>query len=180
MGPRQDLIQCAADLYSLAFLITRDTDASIEIATEALALQNSAASFFSDQTRRSARKLVIAEALAAIADEIPASARRVARSRWQEPDFAPGSGAFGHDMTKAELERALLAIDVFPRCVLLICIFEGLAQPEAAVLMGLEPELVALGQAVGLCELSRNIGNIRIRANDNVASHAFAAELAPI
>src|SRR5215472_15107624 len=64
MQPQQDFDQGAADLYWLAFLITGDTETSIDITAEALAFQNSQGCFFSDQTSSGTRRLVMAEALA--------------------------------------------------------------------------------------------------------------------
>jgi DNA-directed RNA polymerase specialized sigma24 family protein len=155
MEPTQGLNQIATDFYRLAFLITGDVDASIDLAAEALASQNDSGLPFSDPAPRGARTALIAQALASIRMDLAASALRLAWKPWQEPSFIPRE--LDGDITPASLEQALRAIDVFPRCVLLLCVFEGLSQTEAAALLDAEPGLVAKAQAVGLGELTRNI-----------------------
>jgi hypothetical protein len=70
--------------------------------------------FFEDWMRGWQRRLVIAKALTAIHDELRDSARRtqIAHARsWG----THGNWSLSSKTTKADLERALLAIDLFPR-----------------------------------------------------------------
>jgi hypothetical protein len=60
-------------------------------------------------------------------------------------------------MTKPEFERAVLALDVFPRCALLLTIFEKLSIQDAVALLGVEQALLRKAQGLGLIELTRNI-----------------------
>jgi|SRR5579872_3189734 len=178
MEQRKYLHQGAADLYWLALLITGDTHASIDLAAGALAFQHSNGALFSDPTSVGARRLLIGEALSTIKRDLTESARRVARRRWQDPDFTANAGDLPRDMTKADLERVLLAMDILPRCVLLVCIFEGLAQNEAAALMDVEPGLIAKAQAIGLCDLTRSIRHSQPRSAHDVPSYSLAQEFA--
>ena len=65
------------------------------------------------------------------------------------------------DTTSTELEQALLAIDVFPRCALLLTVYEGLSQDVAAILMDTSQELVRKAQILGLWELTRNLAKLQ-------------------
>ncbi len=147
--------KATVDLYWLAFLLTGQPDISIDIAAEA-ASQSSANPFFADWMRGWQRRLVIAKALTAIHDELADSARRT--------EIAPGghSGmprnwSLGPDATKADLERALLAIDLFPRAALLLLVFEGLRIADAVPLLDANPDLLKKAQAIGLRELTANL-----------------------
>ena len=57
----------------------------------------------------------------------------------------------------AELEKALLAIDLFPRSALLLRVFEGFGMADAATLLDANPALIRKAQAIGLCELTTNL-----------------------
>jgi hypothetical protein len=59
------------------------------------------------------------------------------------------------------LERALLAIDAFPRCVLLLLMFEGHSIDDAMVLLDADRELVHKAQVFALQELTRNLAGSR-------------------
>jgi DNA-directed RNA polymerase specialized sigma24 family protein len=153
----QDLNHDSASLYSLAFLITGEAGISIDLVVEALALQTDSRDLFSDLTPRDMRRLVIAEALGTIRHNLTVSARRVRTSCWVEPEFSPLNSHLEQELTRPQFEQAMLALDVFPRCVLLLCIFEGLSRDEAAALLDVDSTLVANAQASGLCELTRNV-----------------------
>ena len=58
---------------------------------------------------------------------------------------------------KSDLERALLAIDIFPRCALLLTVFEKLSLDDATVLLGATKELLKKAREIGLYELARNL-----------------------
>ena len=61
------------------------------------------------------------------------------------------------DTTKADLEKALLAIDPFPRAALLLLVFEGIRMADAAALLDADPALIRKAQAIGLRELTANL-----------------------
>ncbi|MGB6946044.1 MAG: hypothetical protein WBE37_26830 [Bryobacteraceae bacterium] len=151
----------AADLYWLAFLLTERRDLSIEIASDTLVSEDDASPFFTDWMRGWQRRLVIARALTAIHHELADSARRtqLARIRGSNAESAvPRHNWSVHpDMTKAELEKALLAIDLFPRAALLLLIFEGIRMADAATLLDADPALIRKAQAIGLRELTGNL-----------------------
>ena len=151
-----DIEKGAADLYWLAYLLTGRREISIDIAADAVASDEYANPFFADWMRGWQRRLVIAKALTAIHEELSDSARRT------EAVHARGSGtprnwSLGPDTTKADLERALLAIDIFPRAALLLLVFEGLRIADAATLLDADPDLVKKAQVIGLRELTVNL-----------------------
>jgi DNA-directed RNA polymerase specialized sigma24 family protein len=65
------------------------------------------------------------------------------------------------ETTTVDLERALLAIDVFPRAALLLSIFEGVPVADAAILLDAEPQLVRKAQAIGLMELTSRLARMQ-------------------
>lgn len=153
----------AADLYWLAFLLTGQRETSVDATAEALDSAG-ANPFFSAWMLAWARKVVIAKALGAIRQELAASALRIASARGRntpcvQRNWSPADGA-----TKAELERALLAIDAFPRCVLLLSLFEGLSVDDATVLLDVDRELIRKAQAFALQELTQNLAAIQERS----------------
>ena len=55
------------------------------------------------------------------------------------------------------MERALLAIDVFPRCVLVLRTLEGISIEDTATLLEENKDLVREAQAIGLYSLVDSI-----------------------
>lgn len=109
------------------------------------------------------RKIVIARALSAIREELALSARGTAA----EPGSfaaAPRNWVFSEDTTKFHLERALLAIDVFPRCVLLLSVFEGLSMDDMTILLDQDRDLIRKARMIGLQELTRNLACLQAPA----------------
>jgi DNA-directed RNA polymerase specialized sigma24 family protein len=149
----------AADLYWLAFLLTGQREASVDMAVEVLDSADGNP-FFSAWMLAWARKVVIAKALAAIRQELAASARRMAARRSRHCAPPPRNWALRPDATKFQIERALLAIDVFPRCALLLSVFEGLSIDDATVLLDGDRELVRSAQVCAIEELTRNLADI--------------------
>jgi DNA-directed RNA polymerase specialized sigma24 family protein len=154
----------AADLYWLAFLLTGQREASVDATAEALDSAE-ANPFFSAWMLAWARKVVIAKALGAIRQELAASALRIAALRGRCGTPAPRNWSLTSGATKAELERALLAIDAFPRCVLLLSLFEGLSVDDAVVLLDVDRELIRKAQAFALQELTQNLAAIQERSH---------------
>jgi len=153
-GPR------LAGPYCLAFLLTGHSGLSADVTLEALDLQDGAEPFFSTWMAGWSRRLVMAKALAAIRPELAASAHRTARSAKGTALPSP-NWALDQHTTKVQLERALLAIDVFPRCVLLLSVFEGVSLDDAAILLDSDRNLVRKAQRIGLRELTRNLARIQ-------------------
>jgi hypothetical protein len=153
----------AADLYLLAFLLTGRRDVSIDIAADAALSEDHPNSFFADWMRDWRRRLVIGKALTAIRDELADSARRTRRARvkvaaaWQRDRWTRPV------VTKTDLERALLAIDVFPRAALLLLVFERMRIADAATLLNADPALVKKAQVIGLHELTASLAPTRFR-----------------
>jgi DNA-directed RNA polymerase specialized sigma24 family protein len=144
-------------LYWLAFLLTGDREESVDVTTEALESSDSNP-FFSAWMLAWSRKVVIAKALTAIREELAASARRIAAAHAPRcGSRAPRDWSLTAAATKLELERALLAIEAFPRCVLLLMQFEGLSIDDAMVLLDADRDLVHKAQVFALQELTRNL-----------------------
>jgi DNA-directed RNA polymerase specialized sigma24 family protein len=147
-----------AELYWLAFLLTGDQERSAGAFTRAVDFQDGYNATFRGFMVAWARKLVIGEALAAIDSELRQSALRL-----RTPDPAestalpPRNWRSNHRITRPEFERALLALDVFPRCAVVLTFFEGLSLEESTLLLNADRELVTRAQRRGLIELTRNI-----------------------
>jgi DNA-directed RNA polymerase specialized sigma24 family protein len=154
----------AADLYWLAFLLTGQREASVDATAEALDSAE-ANPFFSAWMLAWARKVVIAKALGAIRQELAASALRIASARGGNTSSRPRNWSPADGASKAELERALLAIDAFPRCVLLLSLFEGLSIDDATVLLDVDRELIRKAQVFALQELTQNLAAIQERSH---------------
>jgi hypothetical protein len=153
---RRDTKTDALAFYWLAFLLTGDLEKSIDIAAEAAAQGNDFQAFAPDGMK-DRRRLAITKALAAMRAELPESAQRTKDSYpdvWAKPLH---DRSVVTSITQAELERAVLAIDAFPRVVLLLLVFEGLNITEAAALLGADPVLLASARVIGLRELCLNI-----------------------
>jgi DNA-directed RNA polymerase specialized sigma24 family protein len=151
----------AADLYWLAFLLTGHRETSADVAMAVLDSRDGGNHFFSEWMHAWARRLVIAKALPAIREELAASARRTQSRPAVKSALPPRTWALRDGSAKVEVERALLAIDVFPRCVLLLSIFEGMALADVATLLDSERELVRKAQMIGLRELTRNLAGMQ-------------------
>ena len=154
-----------ADLYWLAFLLTGHEDLSIEIASDTAVSGDYASPFFSDWMRGWQRRLVIGRALSAIHDELADSQRRTELVRANVSaggSVAPRKWSLNPATTKADLQQALLAIDPFPRAVLLLLVFESIRIEDAATLLDADPKLIRKAQAIGLRELTANLTGQRV------------------
>lgn len=145
-----------ADLYWLAFLLTGRPQTSIDLAVDAVDSEKDNQPFFSGWMRAWSRKVVIAKALGAVREELAESARRL-RAKREARRTAKWSQPLNAAANKAELESALLAIDLFPRCAVLLSFFEGLSLDDATVLLDGDRELVRKAQITGLQELTQNL-----------------------
>ncbi len=144
------------DLYWHAFLLTGAHDISIDIAADADLSQAGVNPFFATWFRAWSRKIVIANAVAAVRDELWASVRRTEVARVTGP--APlQKWSLPASTTKTQIERALLAVDAFPRTAVLLSIFEGISIAGAATVLDADVTLVRKAQAIGVRELTTNL-----------------------
>jgi hypothetical protein len=150
-----------ANLYWLAFLLTGSPGLSVDVTLAAVAFQDDANPFFSVWMLAWSRRVFIAKALAWIRDALAASARRTTTRRAEKAVLPPRNWTLDLDTLKVQVESALRAIDVFPRCALLLSIFEGVSPDDVAILLNSERDLVRKAQMIGLRELTRNLAGIQ-------------------
>lgn len=153
----------AAALYRLAFLMTGDRARSLDLTLEAIDSADCEESFFSSWIVAWSQRLAIAKALAGTRAELAASARRTASLRNEKASLPPRDRPFDADAdrTAGMIESALLAIDVFPRCALLLTVFEGMSPDDAGILLDVDRDLVQKARVVGLQELTRNLARLQ-------------------
>jgi DNA-directed RNA polymerase specialized sigma24 family protein len=168
--------QLAADLHWLAFLLTERRELSLDLAVEAIADEDVASPYFSTWMQAWSRRVVIAKALTAIRDELADSARRTKARRPNRPALPHRGWTLDRDTSKVELERALLAIDVFPRAALLLSVFEGVSIEDAAVLLDSQPALVRKARSEALQELTSNLARTQGWASSPVKVRMVAPE----
>jgi DNA-directed RNA polymerase specialized sigma24 family protein len=151
----------AAALYRLAFLLTGDRARSLDAILEAIDSGDGTDSFFSSWLQAWSQRLVIAKVLAGIHDELAASAKRTVSLRIEKIALPARDWRFDPDTDATQIERALLAIDVFPRCALLLTVFEGMPEEDAAILLDVDRDLVRKARIIGLQELTRNLARMQ-------------------
>jgi hypothetical protein len=169
-------MQQTYELFWLAFLLTGNREVNIEAVVEALDLDDTANSFFKRWMVVWSRKLFIATVLGPLNSEMAASALRTELRQFEYSKASkslPHSGwSLAPDTDKLQLERALLAIDLFPRCALLLLIFEKLSLDDVMVLLNADREMVATAKAIGLIELARNLARAQGWASAPDGGHA--------
>ena len=165
-----------SELYWLAYLLTGDRERSVQAYTGALnseapapALQKFMLSW--------ARRLVIVAALGTMRRQLreaallaePATADELAGlDRLAPADLAR--------LTKREVEEALLGMDAFRRCVVILTVFEGQRAQETAELLGADVHTVKAAQARGVAEMTwRLAGILRPVCQDRFARTAMVA-----
>lgn len=146
----------ALAFYWLAFLLTGDLEKTIDIAAEAAAQENDSQALAPDGMK-DRRHLAITKALGAVRAELPISAQRTKDSYSDVWATSLHDRSVATSITQVEIERAELAIDAFPRVVLLLLVFEGLNITEAAAMLGADSVLLASARLIGLRELCLNI-----------------------
>jgi hypothetical protein len=147
----------ASELYWLAFLLTGNADRSVQAFDRALDFDEDENPAFGDFMNTWARKLIIVEALGTMEKELRASRQRTARLG-EEPASNPCLGRPSY-IGKDEFEEAVLAIDAFPRCAMLLTIFEGMSIGQASVLLNAEEALTATAQRMGIVQLTCNLSS---------------------
>ena len=125
--------QCAADLHWLATLLTGCRKIATDVTMEAVTPADDSNTFFSTWMQQWSRRIVIARALAAVREDLAHSAHRTALMRGQRSVLPPASWRLHESTTRADLEYALLAIEVFPRAAVLLLIFERVPLNQLAV-----------------------------------------------
>jgi DNA-directed RNA polymerase specialized sigma24 family protein len=153
MMPTQIFEDHAAELHWLAYLFTGSHDRGVRAFTKALEVEDYSNPAMTDLMVSWSRKLVIGASLETVRPQLQESALRTARAEDPEPETL-GALRPADQMTTAELERKLLAIDLFPRCALLLTVFEKLSIDDAALLLNADKALVRKAQSQGLLELA--------------------------
>jgi hypothetical protein len=123
------------------------------------------------------RKLVIARAVGRVRIELKASLHRAAAlARSSKPGNSPqGEWTRLPPADQAKLQDVLLAMDVFPRCVLALSVFERLSLDDTVVLLGADKRLIEATRAAALKELSANLAQEQLRPTLAGAQCALAA-----
>jgi DNA-directed RNA polymerase specialized sigma24 family protein len=153
----------AADLYWLAFLLTGQSDLSIEIAADSVVSQDEGHPFFTGWMRAWSRRIVISKALATIREALAESARQTEVAGADRAGAPLRGWSLPADTSKAQIEEALLAIDVFPRAAVVLSILEGVRIADAATLLDRDAALVKKGLAIGLGQLTANLAGTKRR-----------------
>ena len=150
----------ASNLYWIAFLLTGCSELSLDLTVEALGSDHDSEPLPCPAAFTRIRRTVIVRALAAVRDELTLSAGRTA-TRQPAPVASPPPGwSLDPYMSKEDLESALLAIDIFPRCTLVLTVFEGMTLGDAAILLRSHPELVVKGRTDASWELTCNLASL--------------------
>ena len=159
----------SSEFYWLAYLLTGNSEQAVQAFTSALEFGDAATPVFREFMISWARKLVMASALATVASKLRASALRFEQSEFADmtrhASLSSSPGMSFQDLTKPELHRALLAIDIFPRCALLLTIFEKISVKDAALLLNADERLVGRAQASALIDLTRNLPPVEVGAS---------------
>jgi DNA-directed RNA polymerase specialized sigma24 family protein len=153
----RSFVEQQSELYWLAYLLTGHRESSLDAVMEVVDASDDANPFFNNWMAAWARKVVIAKALSAIRSELAESARRLDLAPQKDHTPRSRNWSLDEDSSKVDLERALLAIDVFPRCALLLTVFEKVSLQDAAILLDAGLELVRKAKAIGLHELTRHL-----------------------
>jgi hypothetical protein len=134
------------ELFSLAFLLTGDTERSVVAFDRAL----------DHEEAENPRELVIGEALGTIRTELRTSRQRTAaRAGDESQDEAKLQQR--PQIAREEFEEAVISIDAFPRCAMLLTIFEGMSIRAASALLHADEALTRVAQRIGVVELTRNL-----------------------
>ena len=153
------LERSGARLCALAFMITGDWDLGIDAVASSLdaGLKNDALS--EAPPLCTARRLVAAEAVAAIRPQLLESAARTAGMTADPEEWIGPAPEMSTQQppTRADVEEALSAIDGFPRVVLLLTIFEGFSIADAGRLLKANDRLIRHAQTVALLALTRHL-----------------------
>ncbi len=149
------LERSGARLCALAFLITGDWELGIDAVAIALDDGLKGDVRFKAPTFCTARHLVAAEAVAAIRPQLRESAARIAGVAADPEEWLGPAPEMSAPPRCADVEDAMLAMDGFPRVVLLLTIFEGFSVADAGRLLKASDSLIRHAQMVALLALTR-------------------------
>jgi len=158
--PRQEDRESARpvlDLYWLGYVLTGDPELSADAVVETLDLDDAGNQSFGHFMLAWSRKIFIDKVLQRVAGELRASQVRNSGRRFEDMPGIAAGWTLDPETDKARLESALLSIDIFRRCVLVLTVLEGLSLDDAAILLNADRELVADEKAIGLKELVRRL-----------------------
>ena len=150
----------SSELYWLAYLLTGNSDQGVQVFDRALDFDEEENPVFGGFMSAWARKLIIVEALGTIEKDLRSSVQRVARtagddmmgnSKWSRRPY----------IEKEEFEEAVIGIDTFPRCAMLLTIFEGMSIKTASVLLNASEALTRAAQRIGIVQLTRTLAGDR-------------------
>jgi hypothetical protein len=162
------------DLYWLGYLLTGDRERSVRAVIETIEMPDAANPFFESWMITWSRKIFVGKILGYVTPKMSAAELRNRLKRLQAETGRGLKSGIDPTAGKAELERALLAIDPFPRCSLLLSVFERLATEDIGILLNADRESVKTATAIGLLELARNLaGDRRSRATGPVKPTAY-------
>jgi len=162
-----------SELLWLAYLLTGDRDKSHDAVVNAMDVNDTSNPFFRNWMISWSRKLVIAKALDSMKSELSASLARTREwHRPEEPENPADHWSLQPDADKAEIEEALLGIDLFPRCALLLSVFEKVSVEDTATLLNADRETIRLAKTIGLEALARAL---EARERERAASTAIPA-----
>jgi hypothetical protein len=134
------------ELFSLAYLLTGDTERSVVAFDRALDYDDT----------ENPRELVIGEALGTMRTELRSSRQRTAK---RAGDESQGDAKLQQrpQIAREEFEEAVISIDAFPRCAMLLTIFEGMSIRAASAMLHADEALTRVAQGIGIVELTRNL-----------------------
>lgn len=127
---------------------------------EVLDSENGLELISSPQMRQHVRRRVVIKALTSIEEELTASAQRSALQPSDRGVMPIGIWSVGPNISQAKFEEAVIAINAFSRCALLLTVFEGLSLDDVAELLHCDRELIGCGREAGLWQLTRSLGSI--------------------
>jgi len=136
----------SSELFSLAFLLTGDTERSVEAFDRALDYDDT----------ENPRKLIIGEALGTMRTELRTSRQRTAELA-EDAACVHAKLQARPEIAQGDFEEAVISIDAFPRCAMLLTIFEGMSIRAASALLNADEALTRVAQRIGIVELTRHL-----------------------
>jgi hypothetical protein len=164
-GKCEDLMEAfernSSELYWLAFLLTGNVDKSVEAFAKALDFDEKTSPVLCESPNEWARKLTVIEALRGTQKELRASIARVGRVAGAE---VPSNLKWVRcpRIEREQFQEAVIAIDPFPRCAMLLTIFEGMSIDAVATLLHADQGLTRKAQQIGIVRLAANLASGRI------------------
>lgn len=150
----------SSKLYWVAFLLTGHKELSARVTIDALSSEYGLDCMSSPRLRALLRRTVIKSALAETQTELSRSLHQFASQRTDLGPITVMDKLADPPIGQAKLEEALLAIELFPRCALLLTVFERFPMQDAETLLHCNRNLIQAGQVRGLTDLARNLGSV--------------------